>query len=102
MSESVSSGFKTFLFFFGIATAVFAGGEDFKIPSRNIDCAPFVPSDLAGWKVLEAGDEFRVGGLVRSGKAKQVRRLTLLCHDVNAGEVGAEYLVGQWWWKNGK
>jgi len=79
-----------------------AGGGDFTPPNKSIDCYALIPLDLlpaTGWSRMPAEDRLRIAGLVSDHKATVQRRQTLLCQDVYGGNVTAEYVISEWWWK---
>ena len=80
----------------------FAGGEEYSVPDKQIECEALIPADLeahTGWKVVRAEDRLTTSEKVFQKKAVMQRRQTLLCRDVSGGKVTAEFVVYQWWWR---
>lgn len=93
---------KYLLITFFVCGTAFAGGGEFELPDKQMECQPLIPSDLhprTGWKVIPAEDLLSTSTLVAEGKAKMQRRPTLLCKDTGTGKVMPEWVVYQWWVK---
>lgn len=91
--------FIAFLFVFGLVKAARAGGEDFTLPDKKIDCYANPQADLIGWKRVEAVDRYRIAVMASEGKAIMRHEHSLLCQNTEGGKVTAEYVIYEWWWK---
>ena len=85
-----------------LASPAFAGGEEYTVPDKQIECEALIPADLeerTGWKVVRAEDRLTLSEKVFQRKAVMQRRQTLLCRDVSGGKVTSEFTGYQWWYK---
>lgn len=80
----------------------YAGGGEYTVPDKPIECDALIPADLearTGWKVVRAEDRHFIAEKVYQRKAQMQRRQTLLCRDVSSGKVTSEFVLNQWWWR---
>ena len=85
-----------------LSLPAFAGGEDFNLPEKRIDCYANPQADLVGWKRVEAVDRFRIANLASEGKVKMRHEHSLLCQNTEGGKVTAEYVIFEWWYREKK
>lgn len=91
--------FIVFLLVFGLVKAARAGGGDFDLPERKVDCYANPQADLTGWKRVEAADRYRIAVMASEGKAAMRHEHSLLCQNTEGGKVTAEYVIYEWWYK---
>lgn len=79
-----------------------AGGGEYTVPDKPIECEALIPVDLeprTGWKVVRAEDRHFISEKVYQRKAEMQKRQTLLCRDVSGGKVTPEFVLSQWWYR---
>ena len=82
-----------------LCSPAFAGGGEYEIPDKKIDCYANPQADLAGWKRVEAVDRYRIAVQASEGKVKMRHEHSLLCQNTEDGKVTSEYLIYEWWYK---